>query len=64
MTKATEKKPSRVCGNCYHESACFYAGGGCGSLTNTDATHCVNYETIKDVLDKYAGIFGYEKKGE
>lgn len=62
MTKKQSKaKPNRVCGDCYHEYACFYAGGGCGYMTNTDATHCVNYETLMDILEKYAGIFGYTK---
>lgn len=57
-----DKKPQKVCGDCYHEHACFYAGGGCGCLTNTDATNCVNYETLTDILEKYAGIFGYDKR--
>ena len=60
MAKAKPKKPARVCGNCYHEYACFYAMG-CGQLTNTDATNCVNYETITDILDKHARVFGWEK---
>lgn len=64
MRKKPDDKPHRVCGECYHEYACFYAGGGCGFLTNTDATHCVNYETLTDILDKYAKIFGWEKKHE
>ena len=51
----------RVCGDCIHESACFYAGGGCGSLTNTDATHCVNFTKLSDYLAKYAPLFGYKK---
>ena len=62
MKKKTPK-PHRVCGECYHEYACFYAMGGCGNLTNTDATNCVNYETLTDILKKYAEIFGYRKEG-
>lgn len=62
--KKLHEKPARVCGECYHEYACFYAGGGCGTLTNTDATHCVNFETLTEILDKYARIFGYAKMDE
>lgn len=58
--KKSNQKPIRVCGDCYHEYACFYAGGGCGYLTNTDATHCVHFETLTEILDKYAGIFGFK----
>lgn len=61
MARAKSKNPARVCGNCYHEYACFYAMGGCGQLTNTDATNCVNYETLTDILDKHARVFGWEK---
>ncbi|MBQ0037835.1 MAG: hypothetical protein KBS74_04090 [Clostridiales bacterium] len=64
MKTKKSDKPRKVCGKCYHEYACFYAGGGCGYMTNTDATHCVNYETLTDILEKYAGIFGYVKTGE
>lgn len=60
MASAKPKKPTRVCGNCYHEYACFYAMGGC-NLTNTGATNCVNYETLTDILDKHARVFGWEK---
>lgn len=60
--KRKEVRPAKVCGDCIHESACFYAGGGCGTLTNTDATHCVNYDTLSSYLDKYAAIMGYKKE--
>jgi len=56
------QKPSITCGDCIHEYACFYAMGGCGSLTNTDASHCLNHETITEFLEKYAEIFGYKKE--
>lgn len=62
MVKKKPTKPLRVCGECYHEYACFYAMGGCGNLTNTDATHCVNYETLGDILEKYAEACGYQRK--
>ena len=60
--KRKPKPPTRVCGECFHEYACFYAMGGCGQLTNTDATNCVNYETLDDVLEKYAPVCGWERK--
>jgi len=62
MSKREIVKPHRVCGDCIHENACFYAGGGCGNLTNTDATHCVNFDTLTSYLEKYASIMGYERK--
>lgn len=52
----------RTCGDCIHECACFYASGGCGDMTNTDATHCVNFQTIEGFLQRFASIFGYEVK--
>lgn len=60
--KRKPKPPTRVCGQCFHEYACFYASGGCGWRSNTDATNCANYETLDDVLEKYAPVCGWEKK--
>lgn len=62
--KKKADKHQRTCGDCIHESACFYAGGGCGNLTNTDATHCVNFVTLTDYLAKYAPLFGYVKTAD
>jgi len=39
-------KPSRTCGECIHEFAC--AMWNVGTLRNTDATHCTNYERLSD----------------
>ena len=60
--KKKTEKPLRVCGDCYHEYACFFASGGCGNRINTDATNCQNFETITEILEKYARIFGYIRK--
>lgn len=65
MSKRINREPTnpvRTCGECYHESACFYAMGGCGSLRRADATHCTNFETLTQILEKYAGVFGYTRK--
>lgn len=45
MSKA--KTPSRICGDCLHVSACM--AWNSGSLYNTDATHCVNWQSAADV---------------
>jgi hypothetical protein len=55
-----KKKPERVCGDCIHVYAC---SSHCfGNLMDTDATHCVNWETFDGILSKFAKIFGYEKR--
>ena len=46
MAKRNDTKPKKTCGECIHEYAC--AMWNVGSLQNTDATHCTNYETVKD----------------
>lgn len=41
-----DKKQKKTCSECIHEYACSM--WTLGNLHNTDATHCVNYETVKD----------------
>ena len=36
------KKPSRICGDCLHVSACMAWNNG--RLYDADATHCVNFQ--------------------
>ena len=43
----------KVCGNCIHLSACN--GWNHGSMENTNAEHCVNYETLKGSTAYYIG---------
>ena len=45
MKKRETSKPLRTCGECIHEYAC--AMWNVGSLHNTNAMGCANYETVK-----------------
>lgn len=61
MQKHKDIKPIRVCGDCIHECAC--AMWNIGNLHNTDATHCINYETVKMSAAYLIGKIGGEKGG-
>lgn len=61
MAKKTKSTPKRVCGDCIHQIACFYAGGGCGNNDYTDATSCANFDTLASYIGRFAEIMGYKK---
>ena len=44
----TERRPWRTCGDCIHEYAC--AMWNVGTLQNTDATNCVNFQRLEDLV--------------
>lgn len=47
-----KNKSFKRCGDCIHLSACSsWNIGNLGGMCNTDATHCVNYETTKSVIE-------------
>lgn len=46
MKRKQNKKDFRKCAECIHEYAC--AMWNVGNIHNMDATHCINYETVKD----------------
>lgn len=46
MAKRKEVKPVRKCGDCIHEAAC--QSWNIGTLSNADATSCINYETLRE----------------
>lgn len=54
------KKPAQTCGDCIHEYAC--AMWNVGSLHNADATHCTNYETVKQSAAYFCGRLDRERK--
>ena len=53
---------TRTCGECIHEYAC--AMWNVGSLHNTDATNCSNYETAKMSAAYLIGKMDGEKASE
>lgn len=55
-------KPVRKCGDCIHEYAC--AMWHIGSLRNTDATNCTNYETVKMSAAYYLGYVDGKKEAQ
>ena len=46
-------KNCRTCKDCIHEYAC--QAWNIGTLCNSDASSCVNYETVKDSTAYYIG---------
>ena len=46
MRKDKYKKSVKVCGDCIHEAACN--SWNIGTLSNADATSCINYETLRE----------------
>lgn len=48
------KKPAKTCGECIHEYACQAWNIG-GHLHDTDASSCINYETVRDSAAYYIG---------
>ena len=43
-----ERCPGRTCGDCIHEYACGM--WNVGTLQNTDATNCVNFQRLEDLV--------------
>lgn len=54
-------KPLRMCADCVHEFACQM--WNIGNLHNTDATNCINYETVKDTAAYLIGKLESKKRG-
>lgn len=53
MARKTENKQVRKCSECIHEYACSM--WNVGSLHNTDATSCANYEPLRESNAYYIG---------
>lgn len=57
MRKSKESygvKRGNTCADCIHEYACQM--WTCGTIHNTDAQHCTNYETVKDSTPYFIGL--------
>lgn len=54
--------PTRTCGECIHEFACGM--WTLGTLRNTDATNCTNYETVRDSAAYLIGKMEAQKQLE
>ena len=57
-----KKAPIRKCSECIHENAC--AMWNIGSIHNTNANACANYETVKMSAAYFIGKMDGEKARE
>lgn len=54
-----KKKTNKICSDCVHYHAC--SSWNVGSLYNTNAEHCYNFETVEDIYRIY-GIVDLVKR--
>lgn len=54
-----KKKTNKICSDCVHYHAC--SSWNVGSLYNTNAEHCYNFETVDDIYRIY-GIVDLMKR--
>ena len=63
MARKKNKSPAKSCADCIHENAC--QAWNVGTIHNTDATNCVNHETVKDSNAYFIGFLeGKKQSGE
>lgn len=63
MARKKNKDPAKSCDDCIHENAC--QAWNVGTIHNTDATNCVNHETVKDSNAYFIGFLeGKRQSGD